>query len=120
MHVYDWRMDRQPLPVLFMRFAMQAHAAAPSLGWLLLDILEALISRSVWADPQQWRGWLLAAAKHAPASFPAFLQVTQQALRCPVAENFLGACWTAAVCSDTACVRLTADIQVGHSVLAHR
>ncbi|KAK9793182.1 hypothetical protein WJX73_008046 [Symbiochloris irregularis] len=68
-------LPRQPLPVLFMRFAMQAQAAAPSLGWLLLDILEALISRSVWADQQQWRGWLLAAAKHAPASFPAFLQL---------------------------------------------
>lgn len=61
--------------MLFMRFAMQAQAACPQLAWLLLDILSALAGKSVWADSQQWRGWLLAAVKHAPSSFPAFLQV---------------------------------------------
>ena len=66
---------RTPLPVLFMRFAMQTQAAWPGLGWLLLEILSMLVGRTVWADNQQWRGWLLATVKHAPASFPAFLQV---------------------------------------------
>ena len=58
-----------------MRFVLMVLTVAPSLQPYVLELLAALVTRGVWADPQQWRGWVLAAEKTAPASFPVLLQV---------------------------------------------
>lgn len=114
-----WR--RTPLPVLFMRFVIQACAlslvlpdsclwlihegtqrligsacqhgkstpcpaqvlaAAPRLRGYVLELLGDLVSRGIWAEPSQWRGWLMAAAQTAPDSFPAMLQARRRP--CPL------------------------------------
>jgi len=49
-------------------------AAAPRLRGYVLELLGDLVSRGIWAEPNQWRGWLMAAAQTAPDSFPAMLQ----------------------------------------------
>jgi len=53
----------------------QVLAAAPRLRGYVLELLGDLVSRGIWAEPNQWRGWLMAAAQTAPDSFPAMLQV---------------------------------------------
>ena len=65
--------------MLLMRLAMQAQTIAPSLAWLVVELLDTLLGKAVWADKNLWRGWLLAAQRNTPASFHLFLQARRAA-----------------------------------------
>ena len=66
---------RSPLPPLFMRFVIQAVTHAPQLRGFVCDTLAALVNKAVWANPQQWKGWLVCVSNLVPDSLPVLLQV---------------------------------------------
>ena len=66
---------RSPLPPLFMRFVIQAVTHAPQLRGFVCDTLAALVNKAVWANPQQWKGWIVCVANLVPDSLPVLLQV---------------------------------------------
>eukprot|EP00854_Cymbomonas_tetramitiformis_P020273 gene20273-24277_t len=70
-------VQRQPLPLLFMRTMIQADARVPSLRPRLMELLSELISKQVWrhADARVWTGFVKFAETTAPASFPVLLQL---------------------------------------------
>ena len=76
--------------MLLMRLAMQAQTMAPSLAWLVVELLDTLLGKAVWADKNLWRGWLLAAQRNTPAAFPLFLQARHAAP--DVRGSVFGAC----------------------------
>ena len=64
-------VDRTPLPKLFMRTAMLAETAHPSLKEFSLELLEKLAKRKVWKmDRGVWEGFARSCKKAAPRSFP--------------------------------------------------
>jgi hypothetical protein len=64
-------VDRTPLPKLFMRTAMLAETAHPSLKEFSLELLEKLAKRKVWTmDRGVWEGFARSVKKAAPRSFP--------------------------------------------------
>ena len=66
---------RSPLPPLFMRFVIQAVTHAPQLRGFVCDTLAALVNKAVWANPQQWKGWIVCVTNLVPDSLPVLLQV---------------------------------------------
>jgi hypothetical protein len=58
-----------------MRFVLQTLAAAPRLRAFVLDILSTLVNKAVWADPSQWKGWVMCVQQLVPDCFPILLQV---------------------------------------------
>lgn len=70
-------VQRQPLPLLFMRTMIQADARVPSLRPRLMELLSELISKQVWrhTDARVWTGFLRFAETTAPSSFPVLLQL---------------------------------------------
>ncbi|KAK9830014.1 hypothetical protein WJX72_009205 [[Myrmecia] bisecta] len=72
---------RTPLPPLFMRFVIQTQALAPKLKGYIMELLGTLVSRNIWSEPQQWKGWVMCAKETAPDSFPALLQLPTAMLK---------------------------------------
>lgn len=66
---------RTPLPPLFMRFVIQAVTHAPQLRGFVCDTLAALVNKAVWANLQQWKGWIVCVSNLVPDSLPVLLQV---------------------------------------------
>ena len=69
------RLCRSPLPPLFMRFVIQSFTNAPQLRGFVCDILATLVNKAVWANPQQWKGWVVCVSNLVPDSLPVLLQV---------------------------------------------
>jgi len=68
-------MTRVPLPALFMRAVIQTLAAAPRLKAFIVNILTQLVTKQIWLQDTQWRGWILCAEQAAPESYVAWLQL---------------------------------------------
>ena len=68
-------MTRVPLPALFMRAVIQTLAAAPRLKAFIVNILTQLVTKQIWLQDTQWRGWTLCAEQAAPESYAAWLQL---------------------------------------------
>lgn len=58
-----------------MRFTIQANAASRELRGFVLEILSTLVGQAVWADSQQWQGWIVCVRELLPDSLPVLLQV---------------------------------------------
>lgn len=72
--------SRAPLPQLFMRTVLQTLAAAPKLKSFVVSILSQLITKQIWNDSIQWRGWIMALQHTAPESFLTVLQLPYKIL----------------------------------------
>lgn len=73
-----------PLPLLFMRTTITSLKAAPRLRPFIADLLARLISKQVWLDRAQWRGFLMLVEATGRPYFPLLLQ-----LPAPVLERAL-------------------------------
>lgn len=73
-------LTRVPLPQLFMRTVIQSVAAAPRLRPFLLGVLSQLVSKQIWNDSTQWKGWVMCAQQLAPDSFQAWLHLPSSVL----------------------------------------
>lgn len=62
-----------PLPLLFMRTVITALKAAPTLRPFIADLLSRLVSRSIWLDRNQWRGFVMLVENNGRAFFPVRL-----------------------------------------------
>ena len=58
-----------------MRFVIQAVTNAPQLRGFVCSILATLVDKAVWANQQQWKGWIVCVANLVPDSLPVLLQV---------------------------------------------
>ncbi|KAF8072491.1 hypothetical protein HT031_000150 [Scenedesmus sp. PABB004] len=69
-----------PLPQLFMRTVITALQISPKLTDTVMELLKRLITKQVWTSESQWRGFLIAAEKAAPASYPVLLTLPPSVL----------------------------------------
>ena len=81
-------VDRTPLPKLFMRTAMLAETAHPSLKEFSVELLEKLAKRKVWKmDRGVWEGFCRSCKKAAPRSFPVLATLPSEKTR-EILEKF--------------------------------
>jgi len=82
-------VDRTPLPKLFMRTAMLAETAHPSLKEFSLELLEKLAKRKVWTmDRGIWEGFARSCKKAAPRSFPVLANMLPMDKTKEILEKF--------------------------------
>lgn len=74
-------LTRFPLPSLFMRAVVQTLTAAPKLKSFIIGVLQQLVTKKIWTQESQWKGWVLCAEHAAPESFAAVLQLPTDVLR---------------------------------------
>lgn len=68
-------VDRIPIPLLFMRTAIQALDAFPALVDFVMGILSRLVNKQIWKMPKLWVGFLKLAFQTQPRSFHVLLQL---------------------------------------------
>lgn len=68
-------VDIKPLPHLFMRTVNQTIEKCAELTSFVMGILSKLISKQIWADEVQWRGFIMACSKSLPHSVHVILQL---------------------------------------------
>lgn len=61
-------VEEVEIPVLMMRTVLQALTLYPSLGPLVLNILQLLIEKEVWLNKVAWEGWIKCCERLMPAS----------------------------------------------------
>ncbi|XP_026745215.1 symplekin-like [Trichoplusia ni] len=63
------RLSEEPeVPVLMMRTVLQALTLYPSMGPLVLNILQLLMEKEVWTNKVVWEGWVKCCLRLAPMS----------------------------------------------------
>ncbi|GAB2293695.1 hypothetical protein Dimus_027908 [Dionaea muscipula] len=77
-------VEKNPLPLLFMRTVIQAIDAYPTLVDFVMEILSKLVFKQIWKMPKLWVGFLKCASQTQPHSFKVLLQ-----LPVPQLENAL-------------------------------
>eukprot|EP00889_Picochlorum_renovo_P004597 jgi/Picre1/31627/NNA_006978.t1 len=68
-------ITRIPLPQLFMRTVLQSISLAPKLKSFIVGLLGDLVSKQIWTNSTQFKGWILAAQQTAPDSFPVMVRL---------------------------------------------
>ncbi|CAA7061832.1 unnamed protein product [Microthlaspi erraticum] len=73
--VLNQLVQQIPLPMLFMRTALQAVGVFPALSDFILEILSRLVSKQIWKYPKLWVGFLKCAQSTQPQSYKVLLQL---------------------------------------------
>ncbi|GAX84655.1 hypothetical protein CEUSTIGMA_g12076.t1 [Chlamydomonas eustigma] len=71
---------RSPLPQLFMRTVILAVKSAPTLRGFVSELLSRLVSKQIWLDKAQWRGFLMLVENSDRTFFSVLLQLPKPVL----------------------------------------
>ncbi|CAD0197620.1 unnamed protein product [Chrysodeixis includens] len=75
------RLSEEPeVPVLMMRTVLQALTLYPSMGPLVLNILQLLMEKEVWTNKVVWEGWVKCCERLVPMSGALLAGLSRRAL----------------------------------------